>query len=156
MRYFLLSPEVAAMGLGKNTQLDRSVHPPIITHLHYDFDVWLGDDLLECFPCFVSTRRLANAISEARLTGLEFGPVEITTSGLFRDLYPDSNLPEFLWLKVQGKSGKDDFGLDKDGRLVVSEHALHILKNKNLEHCDVSEIDQVISDESVSSSIEKP
>ena len=36
MKYFYIQPEVAG-GLGKNTVMDRSVHPPIVSRLHYEF-----------------------------------------------------------------------------------------------------------------------
>src|SRR3954454_10828086 len=59
--YFALEPEVAGQ-LGDTTMLDTSVHPPVIQRLEYRFDGWLGDDLLESFPCFVVTERLANEL----------------------------------------------------------------------------------------------
>jgi hypothetical protein len=36
MKYFYIQPEVAG-GLGKNTVMDRSVHPPIVSRLHHEF-----------------------------------------------------------------------------------------------------------------------
>lgn len=42
-KFFALEPEVAG-GLGPNTVMDRSVHPPRVSHLHYVFDGWMGDD----------------------------------------------------------------------------------------------------------------
>jgi hypothetical protein len=138
MRYFLLSPEVAG-GLGPNTVMNRVVHPPEVSRLHYEMDGWLGDELLESFPCFVVTQRLGDAIQNAHLTGVGFGDVEVTTSEQFRELYPERELPQFVWLKVVGKAAKDDFGLDDQSRLVVSEKALQVLRAMTLENCEVSE-----------------
>ncbi len=140
MKYFILSPEVAAMGLGVNTIMDRTVHPPIVSYLHYDFDVWLGDDLLEGFPCFIATDRLAEAIQNAGLSGTEFRPVAVSTSEQFKDMYGERELPPFVWLYPSGRSGVDDFGVDATGRLVVSENALALLRTMKIDHCDVSEL----------------
>lgn len=138
MNYFLLSPEVAG-GLGKNTVMNRTVHPPAISRLHYELDGWLGDELLESFPCFVVTRRLADAIENAGLSGVSFGDLEVTTSEQFKELYPDRDLPQFVWMKVMGKAGKQDFGLDDQNRLIASEKALDVLKTMRVDNCDTSE-----------------
>ena len=142
MRYFVLSPEVAAMGLGEHTVMDRSTHPPKVSHLHFDFDVWLGDDLIEAFPCFVVTTQLADEMRKHTFSGYELKAVEISTSDMFRDfqnLHPDRELPEFVWLDITGTAGTDDFGVNKEGRLVVSEDAFAVLKAAHLDNCEVSE-----------------
>lgn len=138
MHYFVLSPEVAG-GLGKNTLMSTVEHPPSVSRLHYELDGWLGDDLLESFPCFVVTSRLAHSLRHAGLSGVDLREVEITTSEQFRELYPDRRIPVFAWLHIVGKSGRDDFGADAEGRLVVSERALRLLENFTLDNCDVSE-----------------
>jgi hypothetical protein len=55
MEYFQIAPEVAG-GWGRNTVMDRSIHPPHVTKLHFEFDGWLGDVLLESFPCYIITK----------------------------------------------------------------------------------------------------
>lgn len=40
MKYCVIEPEVAG-GLGENTVIDQSVHPPKIARLHYNFEGWL-------------------------------------------------------------------------------------------------------------------
>jgi hypothetical protein len=137
MRYHVLSPEVAAMGLGNRTVVNASFHPPRVLHLHYDFDVWLGDDLVAAFPCFLVTERLAHELRASGLTGYELKSVELSKSDLFQDLYPGLDLPTFVWLDVNGSPGVDDFGVDKQGRLIVSDRALDILRRNNFRHCDV-------------------
>ena len=52
MQYVYIEPEVAG-GLGDHTVMDRSVHPPIVSKLHYQMEGWLGDALLESFPVFI-------------------------------------------------------------------------------------------------------
>jgi hypothetical protein len=138
MRYWKLYPEVAG-GFGANTVFTRVPGKPLIVHkLHYEFSGWSGDDLLTSTPCYIVTDRLARAIKDASLTGVEFDNVEITTSDLFEELYPGRKLPPFIWLKVIGEPGKDDFGLDQLD-LVVSDRTLQLLKSMQLKNCDILE-----------------
>ena len=58
MRYFILEPEIAG-GWGERTVADTGIFPPTVTALHYRFDGWRGDELLESFPCFIVTDRFA-------------------------------------------------------------------------------------------------
>lgn len=136
MKFYRLEPEVAG-GLGPDTVMDRSMSPPRIEKLHYVFDGWLDDGLLESFPCFIVTRPLANEIRQTRPTGVELANVEISKSPQFEELFPGKSLPEFRWLKVFGTPGKDDFGISGDYRLVVSERILNLLKRFGLSHCDI-------------------
>jgi hypothetical protein len=134
MRYFNIEPEVAGSSEGDNSVMDRSVHPPIVSRLHYVFDGWLGDVLLTSFPCFIVTEGAKNKLMESGVTGVHFADVEITTSELFREIYPGRKLPRFAWLQVTGRAGQDDFGLVANKRLVVSERALDALKGLQLIH----------------------
>jgi len=95
--------------------------------------------LLESFPCFIATERLANEIKRLNASGARFADVKITQSPEFEELYPDTTLPEFKWLQVFGNPGQDDFGISKDFRLVVSEPILNTLKSYGLSHCDISD-----------------
>jgi hypothetical protein len=139
MRFYKLDPEVAG-GWGTNTEFTRTPGKPLVVHkLHYQFDGWLGDELLESSPCYIVTERLANAIRNQEFSGYELKAVEVSTSDQFRELYPDRQLPQFAWLGITGKAGVDDFGMDEDGRLVVSERAFGTLKATQLSNCEVSD-----------------
>ena len=138
MNYFYIEPEVAG-GLGKNTELYCGVHPPIVSRLHYHFDGWLGDQLLETFPCFIVTEFMEQKLRETGFTGMRFDQVEITVSEQFQELYPDQQLPKFVWLRVEGTAGEDDFGTAPDGRLIASERALDYLRQLGISHALVSE-----------------
>jgi hypothetical protein len=127
MRYFYLDPEVAG-GLGRHTAMDVRAHPPIVKKLNYEFECWLGDVILESFPCFIVTAEAGNVLIELGATGIELDRVEITTSDMFKELNPDKILPSFVWMRVLGKAGRDDFGISEDYRLVVSQRALNALK----------------------------
>jgi hypothetical protein len=127
-QYFIIEPEVAG-GLGPHTEMDRSVHPPIVTKLHYVFDGWLGDEILETFPCHIVTRRLADRLSAANMSGVAFSSVEVSVSEEFEDVHPDVSLPEFVRLVPSGVAGVDDFGLyGKTARLVVSDRGLRVVQ----------------------------
>jgi hypothetical protein len=47
-------------------------------------------------------------LRKANLTGARFDEVEVTKSYEFEELYPDQELPDFVWLKVDGWAGQDD------------------------------------------------
>jgi hypothetical protein len=129
MKYFYLEPEVAG-GLGRKSIIDTSVHPPIVSKLHYQMDGWSGDVLLTSFPCFIIVENAGRELREFGLTGVRFDEVEVTKSDQFDEFYPGRRIPKFAWLRVQGQAGTDDFGIAPapDYRLVVSERALEVLK----------------------------
>jgi len=136
--FYFIEPEVAG-GLGDRTVMDASYHPPIVSKLEYKFEGWLGDELLESFPCFIMTEELSALVTKANLSGFTLEPVQICTSADFDEACPNKLLPEFLWLKVDGRAGVDDFGLAGDHRLVVSETTLDILRAAKLENADIEE-----------------
>jgi hypothetical protein len=115
MAFFWLEPEVAG-SWGESTVADRTTHPPVVFNLEYEIDHWLGDDLLQTFPCYIVTERLRDALESSGFTRFSFDDVTVITSVLFKEIERDSNpsltLPKFYWLKVEGEAGKDDFGIE--------------------------------------------
>lgn len=99
----------------------------IVTKLHYQFDGWLGDDLIESTPCYIVSKRLEDAVTREKLTGFTLDEVEISGSEKFEVAYPDLELPPFVWLKVNGEPGTDDFGMTAELLLAISDRALHVL-----------------------------
>ena len=134
----IIEPEVAG-GIGEDTKLDTTVHPPIVYQLHYEFQGWLLNDILETFPCFIVTADLKEAILETGLTGVDFDYVKISASYEFRQLYPETVLPQFNWMKVYGKAGEDDFGISDKLRLIISEKAYALLSRFNISAADVKD-----------------
>ncbi len=63
MRYFYIEPEVSGE-LGEGTLMDTTVHPPKVEKLNYEFSSWLGDDLIESFPCYIVSERLAERLKK--------------------------------------------------------------------------------------------
>jgi hypothetical protein len=136
-KLYLLYPEVAGQ-LGEKTILDTSSHPPIVKKLHYKFDGWLGDDIIESFPCFICSENLTHHLKNSNLTGFIFKDCEISKSEQFIDFYPDRDLPLFYWFDVSCDNG-NDFFLLPNATLVVSESALKSLSEFNISHCDIED-----------------
>ena len=78
MRYFKIDPEHVG-GVGPRTVLDFSDHPPIVKRLHFEFEVWLGDDLVQGYPCYLVTKRLGERINAGGFTGVRFREAEVTS-----------------------------------------------------------------------------
>ena len=134
--FYKLEPEVSGE-MGGNTELDVSTHPPKVSKLHYHLDFWLGDDLLETFPCFLVTDKLRAVIEEMKATGAAFGEVEVSFGEEFRERYPGGPLPRLSWLKPIGVPCRDDFGLVDTASLVVSERLWDAMRARaNLSHCE--------------------
>jgi len=131
--YRFIEPEVAG-GLGKQSDVDNSVHPPLVRRLHYEFDGWLGDDILETFPCIIVTERLKDRLELEMLSGIVFSDVIVTKSSTFFDTHLDNELPNFFWAKIVGEFRKDDFFIARDHRLVISGKAFHLLKSFKIDH----------------------
>lgn len=134
--YYYIEPEVAG-GWGAKTVADTSVHPPQVSKLHYEFAGWLGDDLIESFPCFIVTDVLKNALEHSDLSGFFFEDVLVTKADSFDELQPNIDLPKFYWFKVTGVVGVNDFGIASDYRLVVSERALLTIQVCTLKHASI-------------------
>ncbi|MRG44329.1 hypothetical protein GFS24_04350 [Chitinophaga sp. SYP-B3965] len=134
--YRRLKPDTPGQ-LGSKTILDNNVHPPRIDSFQFIFDDWLGDDLIECFPCFLITERLLNKLEGMSLKGYVIKDVEIEFSPLFYDLNGNKKVPAFKWLYITGQAG-DDFFIDEENCLMVSVNAYErINKDGNIPNCEV-------------------
>lgn len=136
MIYYKIFPEVAG-GLGPKSIIDTSSSPPIVIQLNYQFDGWLGNDLLEVFPCFIVTERLKNALSKSNLSGFYFSDVIITKSDIFIELMPQQELPSFYWFHITGKFDYDDFCISKSSELLISSQAKDFLSLFNIGDADI-------------------
>jgi hypothetical protein len=138
--WYRVSPEVAG-GLGDRTQMDSDVHPPRVHRLHYVFSGWLGDDIVESFPCFLATERLASAISTSGLRGAQFGEVEVSLDPQFESFFPETaaSLPRWVWLRPTGRPGEDDFWLDDQARLHLSEEAYELVQRFHVANAEFTE-----------------
>ncbi|WP_144697936.1 hypothetical protein [Fictibacillus phosphorivorans] len=157
MHLYLLEPEVAG-GLGEKTTYYNKTYKnglKLISFLNYEFEGWLGDELLESTPSFIVTQELANSIQYSQLNGYVFEGVEITKSDLFQEIYPNRILPNFKRLIPNGKVSinndtynnwsQEDFCLSENLELVVSPQALKVLNLHVLKHCNVIKLERNIS-----------
>lgn len=137
--YKLIEPEVAG-SLGEETELDNSVFPPHVKKLHYEFDGWLGDDILESFPCYIVTDCLRKDLENNKFTGISFNDVTVSKSETFLDIYPNRELPKFYWLKISGESFKDDFFITEENILAISEKVNLVLQKHNVNNADIEDL----------------
>lgn len=134
--YYRFKPDTPGQ-LGNKTTLDNRSHPPHIDNLQFIFDDWLGDDLIECFPCFLISERLLNKLKASDLKGYSIKEAEIEFSPLFYDLNGNKKVPAFKWFYVNGAQG-DDFYLDEEHCLMVSSRAYEQIKNAgNINNCEI-------------------
>lgn len=139
-RFADLKPDVAG-GIGRGTIMDTSVHPPAGSKLIYQMEGWFGDVIITTFPCFLVVSQAKQALQNIGSSGASFAHVEITKSDDFLELQPAVELPQFVWLKVSGKAGHDDFGIAGDLRLVISERVLDILDHLGIPSATVEPYD---------------
>ncbi|MGD1318740.1 hypothetical protein [Chryseobacterium sp. 2R14A] len=138
--YKIIEPEVVG-SLGKETELDNSVFPSHVKKLHYEFDGWLGDDILEFFPFYIVTYSLREALENNKFTGITFQEITISKSETFLELYPDRELPEFYWLKISGEAFKDDFFITQENILAISEKAYFVLQKYNINNANIEDLE---------------
>ena len=76
------------------------------------------------------------------VSGVAFADVEVTASELFRRLQPKTKLPDFVWMKIHGQPGQDDFGMAPNHELVVSERALDVFERLGNESAGIRLFDE--------------
>ena len=129
--FYELTPEVSGQ-LGEKTVINTKVHPPIVSKLDFVFDGWLGDDIIECFPCFLISENLKKKLEQVKLAGYIIDECELSISQLFMQVHPGLKLPKFYWFKITGQKDNADFWLSDKHNLIVSDAALNVLKSCNL------------------------
>lgn len=131
--YILIQPEVVS-GLGEKTEFNTEEpvegQKRFVTKLHIHLEDWLGDDLVETYPCYMVTEKLKNALEKSKFLGFMFHEIELTLDEYFDDNYQLSkDLPEFFWLKIIGEKGKDDLFISEEG-LWISQKLVDFLIKK--------------------------
>ncbi|WP_254660830.1 hypothetical protein [Bacillus sp. FJAT-27225] len=118
-----------------------------VKFLHYEFDGWLGDELVESTPAFIVSSRLAEGLKQSEFKGFTLQDCLVTASDEFEELYPDIELPNFVrfipqgTVELEGEQFKNwsghDFCLSAKGELVVTEKALAFLNNYSINNCEI-------------------
>lgn len=125
--YYKISPEVSG-GLGSETVMDTSAHPPVVSRLHFEVVDWLGDCIVTTFPEYLVVRATGVALQEAGFSGFRLADAIISETDEFQDMNPGGELPDLVWLVVDGTAGADDLGLADKAQLVVSEAVLEVFR----------------------------
>lgn len=143
MRFYSLGPE-AAGELGSQSIIGNpKERPHQVKKLHLELTFWPADDLIDAYT-YVCSKRLATALAASTLTGFRLDKIDKVSFGdqfnISARMHKGETLAEFVWLKVSGKPGIDDFGLVQGPcalPLVVSESALQLLKSFDFNHCTI-------------------
>jgi hypothetical protein len=142
MKYYEIYPEVAGK-IHEDCIIDVAARPIKISGMHYEFDGWLGDDLLTEAGYFILSEQLGKAMESAKLTGYEILDCKVSKSNQFKDIYPSRILPIFKWLKINGDFPKDDFWFSKETMMLnVSEDVLNVLNQFQISNCEIEETDK--------------
>jgi hypothetical protein len=142
VNHYALVPEVAGHFGADTIFLDEVARPPLIEKLHYEFDGWLGDPIIETICCYIVTDSLRDKILALDPSGVKFGDVRVSKSREFVERNPGRSLPGFTWLQITGVAGKDDFGYTTTHGhyIVVSSRVLDLLWESGMQHCSVVEL----------------
>lgn len=148
MKYFVLEPEVAG-GIGKKSKiLYENSKIKEVLFLDYEFEGWLGDDILTTHLCFIISEFLCDIIKISDLKGYQLQKIGISFLDFFLEVYNKKILPNFIRLlpfAINDISLIDkmslDFYLYKNTTLIVSEKALNTLKKLNLSNANILNID---------------
>ena len=78
MKYFILEPEVAG-GIGKKSKiLYENSKIKEVLFLDYEFEGWLGDDILTTHPCFIISKSLCDIIKVSDLKGYQLQKIDVS------------------------------------------------------------------------------
>jgi hypothetical protein len=127
--YKIIQPEVI-VGLGNDTMFEETTAPfKTVKKLHIALEDWLGDDLMECHPCYIVTENLKNTLEKTNFTGFAFDNLTLTKDEYFSDNYSNEKpLPSFYWLKINGRVETDDIYVGEGSSLFCNEKLLEFLK----------------------------
>lgn len=132
--HYSLEPEVPGELL-PGTNIDNTCRPPLISSLAVIFEGWLGDDLLEIYPCFFVTDRLRRALEHHRVPGCQFESFSLQLG----DGFPLSASGTQFWrLWPIADNQVSGISLGDRGQLLASEGAVKVLTQWGLKYCDIS------------------
>jgi hypothetical protein len=94
---------------------------------------------MTCHPVYMVARALADGLRQTALTGYTLSTeIEVSVDENVSELEPDWPVPVIEWLQVSGVAGSDDFGLDSQASLVVSDAALSVLRRYQIDDCEIT------------------
>jgi len=157
MKLYFLEPEVSG-GHGEHTiygteqDIEAKGISGKVEYLHYEFEGWLGDDLLESTPAFIVSNILQTELEKSNFKDYKLEECLITTSDEFKEMYPNKEIPTFNRfiplgkIEVEGEKFKNwsgnHFCLSPKGELVVTQEALDLLKRVSIDHTYITPLTQ--------------
>lgn len=135
--HYILHPETPGE-TGDKTIMDTTTHPSVVTSLHIVFQGWMGDDLMECFPCFMVTEKLKQRLQQLKATGFIIQPCQVEVSPEFLLMQPGVILPPIYWLQV-GHHPDCDMFINHRHNLVITQKLYQQLADVNLHYCDAEQ-----------------
>ncbi|MGH4000306.1 MAG: hypothetical protein ACRDTJ_22920 [Pseudonocardiaceae bacterium] len=139
MSSYQIEPDVVGLW-GDDMDFDANRDPQLVGPFHYAIDIWTGQDLVTTDPFLFVTRRLADAIQAAGLTGVEYAPVKVTPGEQGQLVDDNTPLPDLVQFVFTGNAA-DDLYLFEDVDLRVSARAMALLRDFNLGCADVEQVD---------------
>lgn len=149
MKLYFLEPEVSG-GHGELTvygteeDIAKAGISGKVKFLHYEFEGWIGDDLLESTPAFIVSSKLETQLENSNFKDYKIEKCLITTSVEFKEMYPSKEIPLFSRfiplgkVEVEGENFKNwsghHFCLSPKGELVVTKEALDFLKRASIDN----------------------
>ena len=138
MTLFQIEPDVVGEW-GDQMDYDARRVPQLVGPFHYVIDSWAGEDLVTTHPYFFVTRKLADAIAAAGLTGVDFAPARVSVSEQ-GSLSPEWGEPDLLQLVFVGDANSDIYLHDRVD-LRVQGRAMDVLNRFNLGDADVDVVE---------------
>lgn len=138
MKYFLLKPDVPGYLVNPKGTLANYSN---ISSVHYVLECFPTDDIFKCRRIYIVKEDLAYALARSEMTGFELKSCVVSKGDQFEISSPGyKELPELLWLYIDGVAGSDDFGISDNLKLIISERALELLKGFVIENADITRI----------------
>ena len=147
IKYYVISPEVPG-GIGEKSILEYNDGiVSRIVHLNFEFDDWLGDDVITTHPFLLVSLPLLATINENNLIGYKVRNVELSCSELFVELNNCNTVPIFKLLEIENVDTIEDlvnlqmdFYFYQNRDFVVSESVLNLIKLFNINNCEIKEL----------------
>lgn len=138
MRFYTVNPDVPGF---LEESHDEILSKPELPTVHYPFECWPDDDIVQSFPALLVSERLGAALTSTGLTGFELGECISRKGEQFHIPSPGrGELPRYFWLKVNGEAQADDFGISGDLMPVVSERAMQVLRHFHIPAADIAPV----------------
>jgi hypothetical protein len=127
MFYFVQLPVFGQMG--PKTEMDSTVHPPIVQKLHCLLDSIPKSELWRVFPCIIVGLDLAENLRRSGCSGFNIREAIFDPGDAFLHIHGKATrVPELHWCLITGTAYTDDLGLAEGSKLIVSERVKRLIE----------------------------